>query len=189
MSVTEEIVAILEARGAGAYFGEPVSVVEHGLQAAHFAQAEGAPPPLVVAALLHDIGHLLDDVPADVADWHTDARHEQVGSTWLARRFAPEVTDPVRLHVAAKRYLCATASSYFAKLSPASLVTLDLQGGPMSPDEIAAFRRERYFREAVRVRLWDDRAKVDGLVTATLPEYRELIESLACPSGPQSSSP
>ena len=184
MSVTDEILAILEARGAAAYFGELVSVVEHGLQAAHFARAEGASSGLVLAALLHDIGHLLEDVPAEIEDWHTDARHEQVGGAWLARRFGPEVAEPVRLHVAAKRYLCATAPGYLAKLSPASVQTLGLQGGPMSAAEVAAFRRERFFRDAVRVRLWDDRAKVPGLATAALPEYQELIESLSSPHAP-----
>jgi [1-hydroxy-2-(trimethylamino)ethyl]phosphonate dioxygenase len=178
MTVADDIMDLFEVRGRGAYFGEPVSVVEHGLQAARFAEDEGASSPLVVAALLHDIGHLIDWVPADIEDWHTDARHEEVGSTWLARSFDSRVTDPVRLHVAAKRYLCAASASYLAKLSPASIVTLKLQGGPMSPDEVNAFRREPRFREAVRLRLWDDRAKVEGLATAALADYRGLIESL-----------
>lgn len=179
MSVAEEILSLFAARGASEYFGEAVSVVDHGLQAAHFARAAGAPGPLVLAALLHDIGHLLDDVSSDIADWHDDARHEQVGSDWLTPRFGPSVADPVRLHVAAKRYLCATSPGYFTKLSPASVLTLKLQGGPMSADEIAAFEREPYFREAVRVRVWDDRSKVVGLATAPLSDYRNLIESLA----------
>jgi phosphonate degradation associated HDIG domain protein len=179
VTVTDEIMTIVEARGTGAYFGESVSVVEHALQAAHFARTEGASDALVAAALLHDIGHLLEAVPSDIADWHADACHEQVGSAWLTRYFGSEVTDPVRLHVAAKRFLCATAPGYFAKLSAASVFTLTLQGGPMSTTEIAAFRRERCFREAVRVRLWDDRAKVAGLVTAPLAGYGPLIESLA----------
>jgi phosphonate degradation associated HDIG domain protein len=182
VSVADEIEALFDARGAGAYFGEPVSVLEHGLQAAHFARLEGAETSLVVAALLHDVGHLLEDVPADVADWHTDARHEEVGAAWLARRFGPEVSDPVRLHVAAKRYLCATAPQYLAKLSPASVLTLGLQGGPMSVAEIAAFRGERHFRDAVRLRLWDDRGKIDALATVGLRAYRGSIESLAAGS-------
>jgi phosphonate degradation associated HDIG domain protein len=179
MAVTDDIMDLFAARGRGAYFGEPVSVLEHGLQAAQFAQQEGASSPLVVAALLHDIGHLIDEVPGDIADWHTDAHHEDVGSAWLARRFDAQVTDPVRLHVAAKRYLCATSASYLAKLSPASVVTLGLQGGPMSPEEVGEFRREPCFREAVRLRLWDDRAKVAGLTTPALADYRALIESVA----------
>ena len=99
---------IFGKRGAEAYFGECVSVTEHALQAAWFAQEEGAPANLIVAALLHDIGHLVDDVPDDFAQWTHDQHHERIGAAWLARRFGPEVSDPVRLHVPAKRYLCAT---------------------------------------------------------------------------------
>jgi phosphonate degradation associated HDIG domain protein len=183
MSVADEIVALLDARGAAAYVGEPVSVLEHGLQAAHFAREARAADELVLAALLHDIGHVLGDASDDIAAWHTDAHHERTGSDWLARRFGPGVSEPVRLHVAAKRYLCATTPEYLAKLTPASQRTLELQGGPMSTDEVAEFKREAYCREAVRVRLWDDRGKIEGLVTAGLREYLGLIESLALRDG------
>ncbi len=183
MTVAHEIVTILEGPGARAYFGEPVSVLEHSLQAAHFARAAGAAAELVLAALLHDIGHVIGDAPDDIGEWHTDGRHEQIGSVWLARRFGLAVSDPVRLHVAAKRYLCATTPEYLAKLTAASLRTLELQGGTMSTDEVEGFRREAYFRDAVRVRLWDDRGKMEGLVTAGLPEYLGLIESLTLRAG------
>ena len=179
MSVTDEILAIFDGRGAGAYFGECVSMTEHALQAAYFAQADAAQPSLIVAALLHDIGHLLEELPEDIADWTVDAHHERIGSRWLAKRFLPHVYEPVRLHVPAKRYLCATDPAYFAKLSPASVVTLKLQGGPMSPPEVSQFEKERFHREAVRVRRWDDQGKVAGLETAALADYRESIEALA----------
>jgi phosphonate degradation associated HDIG domain protein len=178
MSVIEDVLAIYDARGAGAYFGERVSMTEHGLQAAHFAQLCGAAPSLVVAALLHDIGHLLEEVPDALEDWTTDARHEEIGARWLARRFAPEVAEPVRLHVPAKRYLCATDRGYFAALSPASVHTLKLQGGPMSPHEVRQFETERYFQQAVQVRRWDDQGKVAGLVTPGLRDYAALIAGL-----------
>ena len=132
--------ALYAQRGSQAYYGEAVNMTEHGLQAAHFAQAEGAPESLVIAALLHDIGHLTENVPADIAEWQRDAGHERSGSRWLARHFGPEVSEPVRLHVPAKRYLCATDPEYFAKLSAASVITLRLQGGPMSAAEVAALR-------------------------------------------------
>jgi [1-hydroxy-2-(trimethylamino)ethyl]phosphonate dioxygenase len=183
MSVAAEVLALYRARGAGAYFGERVSMSEHGLQAAWFAREENAPEPLVVAALLHDVGHLIEAVPDALADWITDARHEQVGARWLAARFGPEVSEPVRLHVPAKRYLCATDSSYFRQLSPASVHTLALQGGRMSADEVAAFEGEPYFREAVRVRRWDDQGKVAGLATPPLEDYVAMIERLASPAG------
>ncbi len=180
-SLTGEILAIYGARGDGAYFGEPVSVTEHGLQAAHFAAADGAPEPLVVAALLHDIGHLIEPVPADIVDWKTDAQHEALGARWLARRFGPEVAEPVRLHVAAKRYLCATDARYFGRLSPASVHTLRLQGGPMPAAEVERFEAERFFQDAVRVRRWDDAGKVAGLKTRALADYVSMIEACAAP--------
>jgi phosphonate degradation associated HDIG domain protein len=179
VTITDEIIGIYGKRGADAYFGEVVSVTEHGLQAAWFAQQDGAPANLVVAALLHDIGHLVDDVPDDFEEWTRDQHHERVGAAWLARRFGPEVSDPVRLHVPAKRYLCATEAGYFSNLSPASVRTLQLQGGPMAAAEVAAFELESYFREAVRVRRWDDRAKIADLKTPALADYRTLIETQA----------
>ena len=178
MSLSTEIAAIFARRGAGSYFGESVSMLEHALQAAYFAREEGAPPALVVAALLHDLGHLLEDVPGDINDWHVDAKHEAVGSTWLAGRFGPEVWEPVALHVAAKRYLCATDPTYFARLSSASVLTLELQGGSMKPPEIAAFEGRRFFREAVRVRTWDDRGKIGSFRAPGLEQYLELIEAV-----------
>lgn len=178
MSLVDDITALFERRGAGSYFGEQVSMLEHALQAAYFARGDDAPPALVVAALLHDIGHLVEDVPDDINDWRVDAKHEEVGGTWLARHFGPEVWEPVALHVPAKRYLCATDSSYFARLSPASVLTLSLQGGPMSADEVAAFEDRPFFREAVRVRRWDDRGKVGGFRAPGLEEYLPLIETV-----------
>ncbi len=178
MSVTDEILDVFQRFGSSAYFGESVSMMEHALQAAHFARTAAAPPALVVAALLHDIGHLIDEVPGDIADWTVDARHEQVGALWLARRFSPEVSEPVRLHVPAKRYLLATDAEYFARLSPASVITLKLQGGPMTAQEVARFETERFHQDAVRVRRWDDQGKVAGLKTPGLSDYRALIGQL-----------
>ena len=178
MNTVDEIRRIFHTRGAQAYFGEDVSMTQHALQAAYFARQEAAPPALVIAALLHDIGHLLAVVPDDIADWTSDIHHEELGSRWLAQRFRPEVSEPVRLHVPAKRYLCATDAKYFAKLSSASVHTLKLQGGPMAPQEIAKFENEDYCSEAVRVRRWDDQGKVAGLTTPALEDYSALIESL-----------
>lgn len=175
MNVAQEVLALYEARGSTAYFGERVSMIEHGLQAGYFAQLEGAPAPLIVAALLHDVGHLLEPVPDDIEDWTSDARHEETGARWLAQRFAPEISEPVRLHVPAKRYLCAVDAGYFARLSAASVHTLKLQGGPMSAREVAQFESERFHQEAVRVRGWDDQGKVAGLKTPPLRDYLELI--------------
>jgi phosphonate degradation associated HDIG domain protein len=179
MSAYEEILALFTAHGGGAYFGEAVTQVEHAQQVAHFAALDGAREATVLAALLHDVGHLVVDTPDDLADWHSDARHECIGAAWLAKRFGPEVSEPVRLHVPAKRYLCATDPGYFGLLSEASVVTLKLQGGPMSPAEVAAFERELFCREAVQVRRCDERGKVQGLGTAGLADYAPLIRRLA----------
>ena len=179
MSLADDILAIYSARGSGAYFGERVSMTEHALQAAYFAQAERAPQALVVAALLHDIGHLLESVPDAIEEWTADAHHEETGARWLSRHFAAAVSEPVRLHVPAKRYLCATDARYFAQLSPASVHTLQLQGGPMSAHEVMRFEAQRFCRDAVRVRRWDDQGKVAGLKTPGLDVYLPLIERLA----------
>jgi phosphonate degradation associated HDIG domain protein len=179
MTVADEIDAVFAGPGAGAYYGEAVSMLEHALQAAHFARATAAPPALVLAALLHDIGHLLVPVPDELADWTTDAHHEAVGADWLAARFPDEICEPVRLHVPAKRYLCATDPRYRTRLSAASAVTLGLQGGPMTAAEVARFEAEPHHAAAVRLRHCDERAKVAGLLTPRLADYRDLIGEMA----------
>ena len=176
MSAADEILALYAARGATAYFGERVSMSEHALQAAHFARLAGAADTLVLAALLHDIGHLIEPAPDELEDWTSDAHHEELGARWLALRFPREVSEPVRLHVPAKRYLCATDPAYRALLSPASVHTLALQGGAMSAAEVARFQAEPFAGDAVRVRRWDDQGKVAGLVTPGLRDYLALIE-------------
>jgi phosphonate degradation associated HDIG domain protein len=178
MSVIDDIFSLYAARGSAAYFGEAVSMTEHGLQAAHFAALAGARATVIAAALLHDIGHLIATVPEDIADWTVDARHEATGARWLNEWFGAQVAEPVRLHVRAKRYLCATDPTYFSLLSPASVLTLKLQGGPMPADEVASFEAEPGCREALIVRRCDDRGKVAGLATRRLEDYRELLAPL-----------
>ena len=134
----DEIEQIFEAHGDEAYLGEPVSQKEHALQSAMAAERSGAPRHLVASALLHDFGHLVHDLPEDCADLGIDSVHEDVGAAWLGRIFAANVTEPMRLHVAAKRYLCAVDPDYIRSLSPASMYTLNIQGGPMSAEEARA---------------------------------------------------
>lgn len=179
MSIIDELLSLYTARGSAAYFGESVSMTEHGLQAAHFAELAGAGETVVVAALLHDIGHLIATVPDDIEEWTVDARHEATGARWLGERFGPDVSEPVRLHVGAKRYLCTTDPAYFSQLSPASVHTLRLQGGLMTAEEVVSFEAEPGYRDAVVVRRCDDRGKVAGLATRRLEDYRGLLESLA----------
>jgi len=176
--LADELFALYAARGYAAY-GEDVTTTQHSLEAAHFARLASASPALVVAALLHDIGHLLDAVPDAIAAWHDDAHHEEVGARWLERHFGPEIVEPVRLHVPAKRYLCAMEPEYVATLSAASIHTLELQGGPMSAAEAARFEREPFHDAAIALRRWDDRGKVAGLDVAPLESYRDTIGGLA----------
>jgi phosphonate degradation associated HDIG domain protein len=178
-SAADELASIYSRRGAGAYYGEAVTMTEHSLQAAYFARAHGAPDALVLASLLHDIGHLIEAAPEDIADWKHDAGHERSGGRWLAARFGPEVHEPVRLHVPAKRYLCATDPAYMSQLSAASVTTLALQGGPMNYTEQLAFEAEPYWREAVLLRQFDDQGKIGGLRTPPFEHYRALIERFA----------
>jgi phosphonate degradation associated HDIG domain protein len=177
MQISDRITRIFEEKGGAAYFGEPVSQLEHALQAAYHAESENAPAWLVVAALLHDIGHLLHDMPEHVADLGIDSRHEDLGHAWLAQDFGPEVAAPVRLHVAAKRYLCATDAEYLKLLSPASLQSLALQGGPFTEAEAREFEQLPFAAEAVKLRRWDDLAKVPLMQVPGIEHYRWMIEA------------
>ena len=174
-NIVDEIRAAFAKRGHEGY-GEGVSQLEHALQCAVFAERAGASEPLIVAALLHDIGHMLHDLPEDIADSGVDTQHESLGSAWLSQHFGPEVSEPVRLHVAAKRYLSASEAGYFDLLSEASKLSLRLQGGPMNTEEQAKFGAERFSMEAVALRRWDDEGKLVGMKTPDLRSFEPMIE-------------
>ncbi len=174
--VVERIADLFDTRGTAAYLGEQVSMREHMLQAAHAAQCAGAAEPLVVAALLHDVGHFLHGFDEDAADRGIDTGHEHAGADWLASWFAEPVCEPIRLHVAAKRYLCATDSDYLAVLSPASVHSLELQGGAFSAAESERFAALAYASAAVDVRRWDDAGKCPGMPVPTFEHFRPLLE-------------
>jgi gamma-butyrobetaine dioxygenase len=188
MSPVDAIAELFSSEGAADYLGEPVTVAEHLLQAGARAHAAGAPPALVAAALLHDVGHLRGaDAEADEVELSgrqlmagTDNDHGNRGAQWLtAQGFPASVTEPVRLHVAAKRYLCATEPSYFGQLSEASVYTLAVQGGPMSDAEALEFEREPYAADAIAVRRWDDEAKDASADVPDFEHYRLLLAALA----------
>jgi gamma-butyrobetaine dioxygenase len=178
MTIVDRIIELFTERGTGLYFGEAVTETEHALQSAHLAEVAGADRELVAAALLHDVGHLLHNLGEDFADRGLDDRHEEGGAAWLGRHFGPAVADPVRLHVAAKRYLCAVEPAYHAGLSVVSRRSLERQGGPFTPDEVRAFRSEPHWERAVALRRWDDAAKVPGLAVPGLEHYRPLLEAV-----------
>jgi phosphonate degradation associated HDIG domain protein len=178
ISSVDEVFAVLATGGGEGYFGEPVTVLEHCLQAAWFVERKGAEGTLVAAALLHDLGHLLHHEGEDVAARGLDTRHEELGAVALAEHVPAAVLDPIHLHVAAKRYLCHADPRYLAQLSPASVESLALQGGPMTAEEAEAFLALPHAREAVTLRHADDAAKVPGLEVPALEAYRPLVASL-----------
>jgi phosphonate degradation associated HDIG domain protein len=178
-TIVAVIADILTRRGAESYLGEAVTMQQHMLQAAALAEREGAPDELIAAALLHDIGHFTGEFGDDYIERGVDNFHEDAGAALLAPLFPPLVVECVRLHVPAKRYLCATDPDYFGGLSPASVSTLALQGGAMEPDEVAEFERNPYFREAVRTRRWDDAAKDPNAVTPPFGHFAPLLQRVA----------
>ena len=161
----DEILQLLCERGDSQYGDEAVSKVEHALQTATLALENDAD-----SALLHDL-------PDDAPDRGIDDRHEVSGGNWLASRFGPEVTEPVRLHVPAKRYLCAVLPAYADELSPPSVLSLKLQGGPMSANEVSDFESNPEFERAVQLRHWDDEAKIPDHPTPTVEDFRPHIEA------------
>lgn len=175
------LLRLYELRAGGAYGLSAVSQGEHALQAAVGAQALGAPDSLVVAALLHDVGHLFHDEDVDLAAEGIDDRHEAQGAAWLAQCLPPSVSEPVRLHVAAKRFLVATEPAYAALLSADSVRSLALQGGPMSGAECDRFRAAPWWHDAVALRRLDEAAKVPGAPTPRFRDYLPLIEALLGP--------
>ncbi len=189
MTIVNKIIELFTRHGARAYHGENVSQTEHALQAADLAVRDGAPDPLVVAALLHDVGHLLEGQDEDLADHGVDGFHELAAYQWLAKDLGQEVLEPIRLHVEAKRYLCAVDSHYLESLSPASRRSLELQGGPMPAEERACFEANPFYREAIRLRRYDDTAKVPGLDVPDLEHYRSRLEAAVLATDRHASSP
>ena len=179
MSALDTIDDLFSGEGAQDYLGEEVTVAAHMRQAGALAEAAGAPDAQVAAALLHDVGHICGGtVTGREPMAGQDNRHAETGAAWLARWFGEDVTEPVRLHVAAKRYLCAVVPSYQGRLSAASRYTLAVQGGPMSAEEAAGFETLPHAGAAVAVRRWDEAAKDTSISGPDFGHFRPLLASL-----------
>ena len=174
-----DIFDLFEAHGSS-HYGEAVCQTAHALQSARQAEIDDASPELVIAALLHDLGHLF--APESPSMFETDDHHEAIGAERLMPVFGPAVAHPIALHVAAKRYLCAVDPNYWAGLSPTSKQSLMLQGGPFDDAQRTRFETLPYWRDAVALRRYDDSAKTLGAPTSGLSDYRALMERLAAPT-------
>jgi phosphonate degradation associated HDIG domain protein len=166
---------IIEGKGHRLYGLSAIDQRAHAVQAALLAERAGCDAALITACLLHDIGHMVHDLGENPAKHGIDDKHEELGQAWLNRWFGPEVTEPVRLHVAAKRYLCATELDYFSKLSRDSVCSLALQGGPMSEAECAAYSANPYSEAATKLRRFDEGAKVKDLATPPVEYFLSYV--------------
>ncbi|MFI4933803.1 MAG: HD domain-containing protein [Caulobacterales bacterium] len=182
MSCVDEIFRAYAERG-DAFYGERVTQLDHALQCAALAEADGAPDALIAAALLHDYGHLFEGRGDAAQGERRDARHEVHGALALKAWFGPAVVAPIALHVAAKRHLCAAQPGYEAALSPASVLSLKLQGGRFTRTQCRRFGARPFAGDAIQVRRWDDGGKLAGLATPGLEHYRPLLERLTARPG------
>ena len=173
MLTLEDLVSLFRERGDQQYAGEPVSQLEHALQTAHLAEQAGADDAMVTACLLHDVGHLVAGLGGTPTLDGIDDTHEALGARAIQHLFSRSVTDPIRWHVAAKRYLCHADPGYHARLSEDSRRSLLLQGGSFDADQATRFMARTGARAAVDLRRWDDRAKQAGFMTPPLEHFLE----------------
>jgi gamma-butyrobetaine dioxygenase len=176
------IAGLFASDGAADYLGEAVSQATHMLQAAALAERAGAARPLIAAALLHDVGHFTGTVSGRDLMHGTDNRHSEQGANWLSQWFGLEVTEPIRLHVDAKRYLCSVEPEYVQRLSAASVYTLGVQGGPMSEQEAAEFAAKPFATDACQLRRFDDEAKVPEAPTPKFGHFAPVLAGLVRPA-------
>lgn len=176
----ETIATLFAQSGDDAYFGESVTQLEHALQCAQLAEQAGADEETVVAAFLHDIGHLLPpELAGGYMDGYGTVDHERLGADYLRERgFSEKVAQLIEHHVNAKRYLVFKNPNYFARLSEASLRTLEFQGGPMTTGEALAFETNPYFKGILLLRTWDEQAKIPNLPTPGIDYYVAMSERL-----------
>ncbi len=177
-NIVQFLAHIFEKCGEKEYLGEPVTMAQHMLQGATLAEKKGFSESVIVAALLHDIGHFTSDVGTFSMTDQSDKYHEDAGAKILENFFPSIVTDCVKYHVAAKRYLCATSPDYLNKLSKASIHSLKLQGGPMSQEEIQEFQKNPNLDQIIKVRYLDDAGKNPSMKTPDFEYFAPMIKRL-----------
>ena len=175
--MVQKIIALFKEKGHSLYGGEAVTQMEHALQAATFAKKNNASDALITASLLHDIGHLLHELPDNAPDHGVDDLHEELAALFLNKYFVYEVVEPVKLHVQAKRYLCFVDANYYNTLSEPSRQSLALQGGIMNAEEAADFEKFQNYKEAVLLRTWDDLAKDPSMHTDPIETFAPHISN------------
>ena len=175
MSSIQAILETLSTHGHAQYGREAVTQKQHALQCATLAEFARSSPSLVVACLLHDFGHLVHTLGEDAAERGIDDCHEERALPYLREVFSTAVTEPIRLHVRAKRYLCAVDEEYWDSLSPASKLSLELQGGIFSEAEAVKFIAQPYAKDAVQIRIWDDLAKNPNYCTLRLEQFLPML--------------
>ncbi|WP_424941166.1 (R)-1-hydroxy-2-trimethylaminoethylphosphonate oxygenase [Aliiroseovarius sp. S253] len=177
-NIVDFIGGIFDRRGGEEYLGEDVTMAEHMLQGATIAEQNGQSEEIIVGALLHDIGHFTSEFGTYHPDDTEDRHHEDAGAEVLEQFFPSVITDCVRFHVAAKRYLCATKPSYYDRLSAASVHTLELQGGPMSADEVAVFEKNPNLKQIIAVRYLDEAGKRAGMETPDYWHFAPMVQRM-----------
>ena len=179
--IKDEILAVYGIKANKAYGLHNINQLQHALQAAALAEAKGLPSSMVIACLLHDVGHMVHSLGEAPAEVGVDDRHEELGANWVRRHFGQAVSEPIRLHVQAKRYLCSVDPVYEASLARDSVISLALQGGPLSLNEQEEFLRTPFAQEAISLRQIDKTAKDPMAITPTLEDIldRHLTAALA----------
>lgn len=177
-NIVDFIGSIFERCGSEEYLGEPVTMGQHMLQGATIAEQNSQPEEIIVGALLHDIGHFTSEFGTFSMNDTKDRFHEEAGAEVLEQFFPSVITDCVRYHVAAKRYLCATKPSYFDRLSEASIHSLNLQGGPMSAEEVAEFQKNPNLDKIIQVRYLDEAGKHPDMETPDYWHFAPMVQRM-----------
>lgn len=178
-----EISGIYLGEGEKAYGLYELNQLQHALQSADHAERQGLGPAMIIACLLHDVGHMVHDLGEAPAEEGIDDKHEELGAEWAAARFPLAVSEPIRLHVAAKRYLCTAEPGYFDTLSRDSLISLELQGGRMTEAEMTAFLATPHADHAILLRRIDELAKDKHARTKSLEAYLDAYLEPALATG------